>query len=138
MEGFSTAEPAMRNRYAASFIAMSDVTMSREAVRNIAATDVSARTVSRVSPETGAIVSASPERMSPAVVPGAGSDENAACEPLRSVVSVRRTSIRSIRIVTIRTNRRPGDISRADAYADSHRPDADADSNLRRRGGDRN
>jgi hypothetical protein len=133
MESFSTAESAMGNRYlSTSFIAT-----PRETVCNIPASNISAGTVSGVSPESGAIVSAGPERMSPAVVPGASSDENTACEPLWSVVSVWGASIRSIGVIAVGANGRPGNIARADANTDSDGADADSDANLRRRGRDR-
>jgi hypothetical protein len=51
--------------------------------------------------------------MAVAAVPGAGADKDAAYKPIRTVVAVRRTSIRVIRIVAICADRSRADVARA-------------------------
>jgi hypothetical protein len=58
------------------------------------------------------------------VEPGSGADEDTAREPLRSVVSIRSTSIRIIVIISVSAGR-----SRSDGYANS----ADSDTYLNHR-----
>jgi hypothetical protein len=54
----------------------------------------------------------------PAVEPWAGSDEDPACEPVRSVIAVRRASVWIIRVITPFAHRGCTDITRANTDAD--------------------
>jgi hypothetical protein len=54
------------------------------------------------------------------VIPGPHTDEYAVHKPLRPVVAIRRTGVRIIVVVTIGTNRRWTDVSRANSYANDH------------------
>jgi hypothetical protein len=68
-----------------------------------------------VAPAGATIVAASPTptAASPiSVIPRAGADEYAASEPVRTVVAIRRASVRVISVVAVRANR-----SRANSYA---------------------
>jgi hypothetical protein len=59
------------------------------------------------------------KRTSEAVVPRASAYEDSAREPARTVVPVRRASIRIVGIVAIRTDRRSSHVTRPNADADS-------------------
>ena len=52
----------------------------------------------------------------PPVIPRARADEHSTHKPARTVISVGRTRIRIIRVVSVRTNRRSGHIAGADSY----------------------
>jgi hypothetical protein len=96
-------------------VVASDVPMS------VASPVVAAVPIARVAP-----VSASTpiSNMSP-VIPRASADKNAAREPLWAVVPIRRTGIRVVGIVSIRTNWRPSGriivgITWTDVHTNSH------------------
>ena len=67
-------------------------------------------------------------RMSPTVIPGAGSNKYASGKPARTVVAVRCASIRIIRIVSVSANRSSRHITATHANSDSH---SDHDRSLR-------
>jgi hypothetical protein len=85
----------------ATFIAASFEAASLEAASYIAAS-------------VGGIVG-----MSPAVIPGACADEDAAREPAWAIVAVRRASIWIIRVVAVSAHRRASH-DRANSHADSN------------------
>jgi hypothetical protein len=58
-----------------------------------------------------------------AVIPRARADENAACEPARPIITVRRASVRIVAIISVSTNRRRSN-------AGNDRPNTDANTNL--------
>jgi hypothetical protein len=70
-------------------------------------------------------VTPEPRRMAP-VIPRANADKHSIHEILRPIVAIRRTSVRIIAIISVRTGRWPSHISRADSDSDSY-------SNLRLR-----
>jgi len=59
-----------------------------------------------------------------AVEPRTGADEDSAVEPARTVVAVRRTRVRVIRVVAVSAGRSWADVSRTDS--DCNRADSDA------------
>jgi hypothetical protein len=96
-------------------------------VRDWAATEstihYSASGESRPSAEAGPSVEAAAS-VEAAVEPRACADEDSAVEPVRTVVAVRRTRVRVIRVVAVSARRSCADVSRTDS--DCHRADSDA------------
>ena len=76
----------------------------------------------RAANEATAIKAASVEstRTVEAMEPRAGTDEDAACEPVRAVLAVGRASVGVIAIVSVRADRRGTVVSWANAYTDHH------------------
>ena len=60
------------------------------------------------------------EWTSPAVVPGASADKDSVREPARTVVAVRRATIRRVRVIAVSADRRPTH-SNDDAHPDNDR-----------------
>ena len=87
----------------------------------IAATPIAIPKIAAPTVVVAAVVIRAPEVTRPvvSVVPGPGSDEDSAHEVLRTVVSVWRTRVRIVTVVSVRADRRSGNITRTDINTNS-------------------